>query len=79
MPFDVMLLFLLGATLTFAGLGMVATSLYSAARRGEPLKGRFWAPANMFVGRELGLNRKGFAFCVVGLGVLFLALYRFAG
>lgn len=79
MTLDVMLLFLLGAALAFSGLAMVATSLYSAARRGEPMRGRFWAPADMFVGRELGLNRKGFVLCVAGIAVLFLALYRFAG
>jgi hypothetical protein len=79
MPLDVMLLFLLGTALACGGLAMVATSLYSAARRGEPLRGRFWAPAGMFVGRELGLNRKGFVLCIVGLAVLCLALYRFAG
>jgi hypothetical protein len=79
MSLEVMLLFLLGSALAFAGLAMVATSLYSAVRRGEPLRGRFWAPADMFVGSELGLNRKGFVLCVVGIAVLFLALYRFAG
>ena len=68
----------LGALLSIVGLGMVARSLVSAARRGQPISGRFWAPAEMFVGGELADNRRGFSIAVAGLAVLAFAIYLLA-
>ena len=68
----------LGALLSIVGLGMVARSLVSAARRGQPISGRFWAPAEMFVGGGLADHRRGSPIAVAGLPVLAFPNYLLA-
>lgn len=68
-------LVVLGALIAVAGLTLIASSLLSAHRRGQAIAGRFWAPAETFVGNELSRNRRGFWLCVAGIFIQSAAMY----
>jgi hypothetical protein len=70
----VVLLLASGAALSLFGIALVVASLMSAARRGERVGGRLWAPRAMFVGKELARNRGGFWLSVAGIVVMVAAL-----
>ena len=70
--------FALGVIVSAVGIGMLIRSLVSASRRGQPIWGRFWAPAEMLVTDELRDNRLGFSLCVFGLVILAIPIYLLA-
>ena len=63
--------FVLAAAASVAGAGMVVVSLVLASLRGQSAWMRFWVPANLLVGKELFLNRGGFALAVAGIAAMF--------
>ena len=69
---------ILGVGVSILGLSMMVHSLVSASRRGQPIRGRFLAPTESFIGDEVLYNRRGFWLCVLGLAILCVPIYLLA-
>jgi uncharacterized membrane protein len=74
LPFAALVV-IVGAIVAFVGVAMVIRSLFSAARRGQPIALRFWAPAVIFERDELSDNRLGFVLSIVGIVIMLVAVY----
>lgn len=77
--YPIMLLYVLAATMGISGVVLMGFSLCPAWRRGEPVGQTFWAPREMFTGREFVMNRLGFCLCVAAMGALLVAAYLMLG
>lgn len=69
-------LYFAGMVLGLAGLALLVASLIPAWRRQKPVWTRFWAPREMFEGRELIYNRLGFGLAIAGIALGLASLFR---
>ena len=72
-------LYIAGAGLAILGLALLVASILPAWRRGQPVFSTFWAPREMFLGRELIYNRIGFCLSVVGIAMAASVFFQLRG
>ena len=72
-------LYVAGAVLTIFGLALLVASIVPPWRRGQPVFSTFWAPREMFLGRELMYNRVGFCLSIVGIAMAAYVLLQLGG
>ena len=76
MPGTALLLYFTGMALGIIGLVMLFASLIPVWRRRGPMWTTFWAPRDVFQGRELMLNRVGFGLAVAGIVLLLVSMFQ---